>query len=306
MRTTIVVFPRERFSAVTGPLRSLFRTTDETVPVIVVEGASSPSLRQELAALKKQRDFEHISLPYLVTPNEARNIGGRRAETEFIVFSDNDIEYSPGWLEALEGNAGRNGAVAVAPLTFIGPTASKKIHHAGGILRFNTTRAGKTVLSEAHRLMNKPYDAVADKLDELAPVENDVCEFDCMVMRRAFFERMGGLDERLITREHTDFALRAKVAGEKVTFEKDSHIMYRAFGPFHFEDLKYHLFRWSDERTIQSIEAFRKPGGYTSTPSISGSTGSSVTAAEPPTSPPQDSGSPVRWTCWQPAAPSTR
>ena len=256
MRTTIVVSPRERFSSIVPTLQSLFGTIAPDIPVVVVEGATPAPVRRKLEQLRQQRPFEHVALPYMVTPNEARNIGGRMAETEFVVFADNDIEFEAGWLEALETNADAHDSVAVAPLIFIGPHDPLRIHHAGGLLTFNTLSGGKQVLTEAHRLMNVAFDTVADVLAEKAPVTNDVCEFHCMLMRRSFFEAMGGLDERLITREQVDFALRVKAAGERATFAEDSRVTYRAYDPFDPIDLRYHLFRWSDERAVESIAAF--------------------------------------------------
>ncbi len=45
--------------------------------------------------------------------------------------------------------------------------------------------------------------------------QNHVCEFHCMMARRALLDEMGGLDERLITREQVDFAMRALVLGRE-------------------------------------------------------------------------------------------
>jgi GT2 family glycosyltransferase len=254
-RTTIVVSPRERFTSLPVSLRSLFATVPAETRVIVVEGGSPESVRKELSVLKSARDFDWIQLDYMVIPNEARNIGGRLAETEFIVFADNDIAYEAGWLEALEANADAHGSDAVAPLIFIGPSDKNLIHHAGGKLEM-IRKGGKTVLVERHRLMNRPFAEVKAALANEAPVENEVCEFHCTFMTRDFFERLGGFDERLITREQMDFALRIKELGAKITFEKDSRVTYMAYEAFNPIDLPYHLFRWSDARALESIEVF--------------------------------------------------
>jgi len=255
IRTTIVVAPRERFTSLPTSLKSLFATISPETRVIVVEGGSPDSVRKELKSLQSTRPFEWLDLPYMLLPNEARNIGGRLAKSEFIVFADNDIDYQPHWLERLEANADRYGSDAVAPLIFIGPTDKNLIHHAGGRLEL-LKKGGKQVLVERHRLMNRPFSEVEAVLDEEAPVTNEVCEFHCTFMTRAFFERLGGFDERLITREQMDFALRIKDLDAKITFEKDSHVTYMAFDPFNPIDLPYHLFRWSDERAVESIEVF--------------------------------------------------
>ncbi len=259
-RTTIIVSPRERFSSVIASLESLFATIDPAVPVIVVEGGSPPQVKDQLKAMQSRRTFEWVSLDYMVIPNEARNIGGRMAKTEFVVFADNDIDYQPNWLERLEANADEHGSDAVAPLIFIGPSKDNLIHHAGGSLVLEE-RGGKVILREKHRLMNEPIAKVEAELDALAPVENEVCEFHLTFMRREFFERLGGFDERLITREQMDFGLRIKDLNAKITFEKNARVTYMAFEPFNPIDLEYHLFRWSDWRAVESIEVFEKTWG---------------------------------------------
>ena len=254
MDVTIVVSPRERFSSIVPSLRSLFASIPDSVRVIVVEGGTPEPIRAQLALLARTRPFDHLALDYMVTPNEARNLGARRVGTTFMVLADNDIEYEPGWLEALLANAERTGADAVAPLIFIGPLPEKTIHHAGGWLVVKPGD-GRPLVSEAHRLMDEEFETVRDALPREAPVENDICEFHCMLMRKDFFDRMGGLDERLITGEQVDLGLRAKALGATVTFERDSHVTYRARDPFVTSDLLYHLFRWSDHRAVQSMDA---------------------------------------------------
>lgn len=259
-RTTIVISPRERYSSVVPSLESLFASISDEVRVIVVEGGSPEPVKESLKAIQSRRHFDWVSLPHLVLPNEARNIGGRMASTEFMVFADNDIAYQPQWLENLERNAIEHGSDAVAPLIFIGPSEKHLVHHAGGRLEFEV-KAGREVLVEKHRLMNKPFAEIEADLDVLAPVENEVCEFHLTFMTRAFFERLGGFDERLITREQMDFGLRIKDLDAHITFERDARVTYMAFEPFNEIDLEYHLFRWSDHRAVQSIEVFEQTWG---------------------------------------------
>ena len=260
-RTTVVVSPRERFSPVIGALKSLFATIPEETPVVVVEGASPDRIVSDLKRLQKVRHFELISRPFMVTPNESRNIGAQSAKTEFIVFADNDIEFSPGWLEALEENADRNQSDMVAPLTFIGPPLESVIHHAGGELNAKTID-NDIYISETHRLGNHDLEASNDvNFDLAAPIDNEICEFHCMMIRRDLLERTGQLDERLVTREHMDLALRAKCLASKITFEKNSRITYLALNKFNQSDLNYFLFRWSDKLALQSISAFESSWG---------------------------------------------
>lgn len=259
-KTTIVISPRERYSSIVVSLKSLFSTVPANVPVIVVEGGSPDTVIRDLQMLRKTRYFELVSRPHKITPNEARNIGAGLAKSEYVVFADNDIEYEPGWLEALEGNADQNLADMVAPLTFVGPAPRPIIHQAGGDLVV-TKEKGAIRLHEVHRLSNADFEERRASIEKEAPLVNEICEFHCMLIRREFFMRIGGLDERLITREHMDLALRAKILGAKITFEHSSHITYLALNTFSRSDLNYFLFRWSRQLAIRSINAFQKTWG---------------------------------------------
>ena len=253
MDVTVVVVPRERFTCLPESLRSLFTTIPDTVPVIVVEGDSPDYVREEVLAIKQERDFKYLSHDRMLLPNEARNIGGRAARSKYIVFTDNDISYRPNWLENLVAHADEHGSATVAPLTLIGPSTPDKIHHAGGSLRY-FRKDGHYHISEVHRLSNAVLDTADFEAE--APVASEVCEFHCMLIRRDFFEAMGGLDERYITREHIDLALRLKSAGLKNTFCRNSVIEYRAKVPFKTADLRYMLYRWSDGLAVSGLKAF--------------------------------------------------
>ena len=78
---------------------------------------------------------------------------------------------------------------------------------------------------------------------------------------RDVLDRIGPLDERLITREQMDFALRLKVAGESVTFEKGAVVTYNRGGPVTPADLDYFLFRWSHPLALLSLDSFEASWG---------------------------------------------
>jgi glycosyltransferase involved in cell wall biosynthesis len=256
MLTSVVVAPRERFTSLPLSLASLFETIPVDVPVVVVEGATPADTRAELHELARQRPFQLLFLPYMIKPNEARNRGIAEVSTEYVVIADNDIQYERGWLEALEEHAVAHDSDAVAPLICIGPPAATIVHHAGGILRASRAN-GNVEISEAHRLMDVPMADVAS----FPEARNNVCEFHCMMARRSLLEDMGGLDERLITREQVDFALRALVLEAKVTFAERAIVTYMARDAFDSIDLRYHLFRWSDRFVVESMDAFEATWG---------------------------------------------
>ena len=249
--------PRERFTPLVPSLRSLFATIAEDVPVVVVDGGVPSRVCEELEALRRVRPFEWSHADYYLTPHEARNIGFKKVNTECVVFTDNDIAYESGWLEALEINVTKHKADVVAPLICIGPPVASTIHHAGGTL-VTENKNGCLQLKEVHRLMNKPITVLTEAN---APRENQVSEFHCFLTRSDCVRDIGGFDERLITREQMDFALRVRLLGRKVVFEKDAVVTYMAKDRFEKDDLSYHLFRWNHELAVQSLDAFSATWG---------------------------------------------
>ena len=250
---SIVVSPRERFTCLPGALRSLFDTIPVDVPVFVVEGGSPKSVKSELQSLKMERDFHWISEKKMILPSQARNIGGRMVNSKYIVFADNDVIYSKGWLHALVKHADKHDSVTVGPLILIGPQEKPTIHHAGGEL-ISYRDSDRLVISDNHRLANVKL-GEAD-LKSGAPVKSEVCEFHCLLMKRDFFERMEGLNERLVTWDHVDLALRVKQAGLNSTFCKESVVTYNAMVPFKFVDLRYLVFRWDQIRSARGMKSF--------------------------------------------------
>ncbi len=256
-RSTITIAPRERFSSIVESLDSAIATVREDVPIVLVEGCTPAEIRREIERRRKDRPFEWVALDRYITPHEARNIALDYVKTEFIVFADNDMIYEPHWLAHLEANADRHKADAVAPLICIGPPMATKAHHAGGTLIVEDGKR-RPQISEKHRHMNNP---VAIVTDESAPVENEVTEFHCFLARTEFVRGLGPLDERLITREQMDFALRAAMAGGRITFERQAVVTYAARTAVSQEDLPYFLFRWSHQLAFQSVRAFQQTWG---------------------------------------------
>lgn len=257
-KVTVVMSPRERHYAAVPSLLSLFSTVDAGVRVIAVQGDLPEDVAQQLHDLAKLRAFELIAPAYPLYPQEARNLGIAKCETEYVVIADNDIEYEPGWLEALVANAELHQADLVAPLIFIGPPRAKVIHHAGGRITTSVAPDGKRRVEEHHQFMNKSIDEV-----DVAGLGhyNEVVEFHCFLARRDFLSSLGPLDERLITREQIDYGLRARMLGAKVTFEVNSHVTYMAKKQFTSVDLAYLSFRWNDQQALVAMKAFEDNWG---------------------------------------------
>ena len=256
MKASVAVVPRERFSQLLLSLRSLFKTIDENVPVIVVDGGAPAHIREELHALRAERPFALVECEGFILPNKARNIALDRVETKYVAFCDNDLDYWPGWLDAMVENAEANGSAAVAPVTLIGPTDPPIIHHAGGSFVLRKDGSDRRILFERHHYGKVPLaTAEADEFG-MAPLDHETFEYHCVLVDVAAMRAVGGHDERLIMHEHLESSLRLMMAGGRLTFEPTARVMYRAFVRFTDEDWPYFLFRWALHRAEISDRVF--------------------------------------------------
>lgn len=257
-RVTLVVTPRERFGVARESLASIYDTADIPFELVYVDGKSPAHLSRWIGEQALARGFRHIVEDRYLAPNVARNIGVRAARTDHVIFIDNDVVCSPGWLSRLVATADESGADVVAPLTCHGLPAHSQIHQAGATFTpdlegFLATPPGSRILIEEMHLQGEPLAAAP-----AGPVETQCCEFHCVLVRRDVFDRLGPLDEEMLaTKEHVDFCLSVLAAGGKVLLEPRSVVTYlfpNRARPLTAEDQPYFLVRWSEDWQRRSID----------------------------------------------------
>jgi GT2 family glycosyltransferase len=256
---TIIVTSRERFSFSTESLHSLFAHTDLPYHLVYVDVNSPGAVAAELRSLARERDFTLVRVNQYVSPNHARNIGIRFAAGRYVVFVDNDVEYTDGWLDALVRCAEEEGAWVVGPLYLHGRLEDKSVHMAAGDMQFSG-QWGTREFVQTQRHFMKHLDDVPS--EELVRQKCDIIEFHCALVRREVLDRVGGMDEGLLTtREHLDFCQRVLDAGGTVYFEPASVVTYRMPPPFALTDLPYFMLRWSDKWTRETLTHFANKYG---------------------------------------------
>lgn len=251
----VVVVPRERFSFTERSLESLLKHTRPPFELIYIDGGSPDSVRRYLEKRSAEAGFRLIRRDQFLTPNQARNLGWRAASARHVVFVDNDVLVTPGWLEALVTCAEETGAWLVGPICCIGEPVGKTVHMAGGVASIDT-RDGKRVLVEKHGHSNAQLDTVRAGM---ARSPSTLIEFHTALVRREVFERLGPLDENLMnTREHVDLSLAVQGAGGAIFFEPASLITYVPPPPFEKSDLAFYRQRWSEAWSLTSLTHFRE------------------------------------------------
>ena len=71
-RATIVVVPRERFSAARDSLESVLENTEDPFELVYVDGDSPRSLRRWLEGMAEEHGFKLVRRDRYLSPNEAR------------------------------------------------------------------------------------------------------------------------------------------------------------------------------------------------------------------------------------------
>ncbi|BAC89007.1 glr1066 [Gloeobacter violaceus PCC 7421] len=260
----LIVSPRERFSYTRESLESLYTHTDYPFKLVYVDGGSPEPVQRYLQQQAALRGFELIRTAHYLAPNQARNLGlARCGDSDYVVFVDNDIQVTPGWLERLVDCAETTGAAVVGPLVCIGTPGEERVHLAGGEARIlqQTGEDGRDErrIHEKHYFVNRP---LAEVLGKTARRPCEFAEFHCVLVRASLMGRLGPLDEKLLsTREHIDFCLTVQQAGGSIWVEPDSVVTYVPGPPFDWSDLSYFLLRWSDAWELASLKHFRKKWG---------------------------------------------
>lgn len=252
---TIIVVPRERFSRSIASLESIYRHTAEPFKLVYIDGNAPRHVRRYLQAQAATRRFVLLRADHYLVPNRARNLGIARVDTEYVVFLDNDVIVTPGWVQHLLNCAKQTGAWLVIPLYLEGQPEAGVVHMAGGIARLEGEN-GRRIFKNAHRFFGR---AVSEVREQLRREPTGSIEYHCLFARRAVFDKLGPLDEQIPSLwEHTDLALAVQEAGGEIYFEPNAVVSYDSSGRLKWYDFPYFAKRWSDEWGRVSIDRFRR------------------------------------------------
>ncbi|NET32949.1 MAG: glycosyltransferase family 2 protein [Cyanothece sp. SIO1E1] len=259
---TILVAPRERFSYARPSLESIYEHTPTPFELVYVDGGSPRPVNTYLQAAAAEKGFTLVRTEHFLSPNQARNLGLAQVKTDYVLFIDNDVHVSPGWLEQLWQCAQETNATVVCPLTCIGQPLHRTIHLAGGEARIEQIQDGEKIrrkVHEKHYFVNRP---VAEVQDQLQRRPCEFAEFHCMLVKREIFDHIGPLDEQLLsTREHIDFCMTVANAGGTIYCEPASVVTYVPEVLHRWSDLAYFMLRWSDAWEVSSLQHFRQKWG---------------------------------------------
>lgn len=264
-RVTIIISPRERFSFTQQNLESIYKHTQIPFELIYIDGGSPKAVQSYLTQQAVTKGFRLIRSEHYLAPNQARNLALPYIQTEYVLFVDNDVLVSSGWLDSLLQCADETQATVVCPLTCIGKNVNEIIHLAGGEARIQEEQNedGSIIrkVHEKHYFVNRP---VVEVQDQLHRRQCEFAEFHCMLVRHKIFTVLGQLDEQLLsTREHIDFCMSVTNQGGTIYCEPASVVTYVPELPLNWADLSFFFLRWSDAWEVSSLEYFQQKWNLT-------------------------------------------
>lgn len=257
-QVTIVVAPRERFSYTRESLESIYSHTQIPFKLVYVDGGSPDHIRRYLEAQARKQEFQLIRTDYYLSPNQARNMGLSHVNSKYVVFIDNDVVVTPGWLQPLINCAEETGTTVVSPLICQGKPVHEIVHCAGGESGVLLETEGERTRRRMIEKIYKQGKLVADVQDSLQRQPTGLAEFHCMLVRTKIFEQIGLLDEALLnTKEHVDLCITVVQAGGSVYFEPASIVTYVPGATLDWTDLPFYMLRWSDAWELASLYRLR-------------------------------------------------
>jgi len=253
--SSVVVTHRERFSTAIESLESLLATIPAGTQVIYVDGGAPSGIARDLARAAEMHDFLLLQTDRYLSPNEARNLALPYLESEFVAFVDNDLRFTPGWLERMVECADETGAWLVSPVILQEGAHGIVIHMVGGTCGIEHID-GSVRFREDHVLMGSP-------LEELPPLTRHpigYVEFHCVLASRPALDACFPLDEALRSnRDHSDLTLHVQQLGGEIWLEP-SAVITELVLPDRLPrpDRGFYAVRWSDAWNRSSLARFQE------------------------------------------------
>ncbi|GAA0701444.1 glycoside hydrolase family 99-like domain-containing protein [Dyella marensis] len=179
------------------------RPGDPDFEVLVANDASTDDTAQVLATIANLRVVNQpANLGFLRNCNTA----AREARGKYLLFLNNDVQVTPGWLKALVDCIDGDATVGAA-----GP----RIVYPSGWLQEAGTRWHRDGTAELVGLNDQP-----DLPRYCYNRDVDYCSGACLLVRQAEFQVMGGFDERYAPAycEDSDLCMRLRAAGKRIVY----------------------------------------------------------------------------------------
>lgn len=206
-RVTIIIPTRNELDVLRRCVTSILERTryDRYDLVLVDNGSDDPACLQWLARISEQ---PRVQVQYDDRPfnfSRLNNTAVRAASAEFVALLNNDVEVSsPDWLEEMLSLAARPEVGAVGARLLYG---DRSLQHGGVILGLQG--------GAGHVLKRLPYTDAGPGGRARVVQSYLAVTAACLVVRRALYEQVGGMDETAfaVAFNDVDFCLKLHAAG---------------------------------------------------------------------------------------------
>jgi glycosyltransferase involved in cell wall biosynthesis len=244
---TVVVVPRDRFSMMVPTIERIHQETPLNVPVIVVDGGACQEVRTKIETTCRSFNYRLLRSKTYAAANQARNAGLDHVKTKYVVFVDNDVLVSNGWLEPLVRCAEETGAWVVGPIICERLPEATWLHGYDGELELRTGSDGRRYYHDYHHNAHVPLANVHDRLQRQ---ETGFVEFHCQLVAMEAYEEVGRYDEQIANAyDYSEFLLRFADQKGKVMLEPDSIVTFIPPNAILPEEREYFELRWSEAWT---------------------------------------------------------
>jgi GT2 family glycosyltransferase len=218
---SIVIPTRDRSDLLKLCIESLDQATDYPNKEVVIldNGSEEEATRAYFASVSHRADLRVIPAPGAFNYPRLINLGASHAKGDILVTLNNDIEaFEPGWLKEMVAQVLRPGVGLVGCLLLY---PDRSVQHAGVIMGLSGV-AG-------HMYAEAAPDDPGHAGRILVTQDLSAVTGACHVMRRALFERLGGLDERhlAVAYNDIDFCLRVREAGLRVIYTPHARLLHQ-------------------------------------------------------------------------------
>ncbi len=211
-KVTIIMTIRENYSLTVKTISSLIQHTTSPYRLIFIDYKTPDFIKNEISKFENVEIVEAADSPY---PMVSRIATINLIDTDYTVYLDNNILFSPLWLEKLiECMEEHPDAGIVGPIYLWKKT---KIHMFGGNI---LTKNG--IFDEEHFLINHDMSIIP----KLRTRKCDFVEYHCLMIRTNLLNQ-GVLDNTLSAAiEHVDLSLEVKKLGYETYTTPKSIITY--------------------------------------------------------------------------------
>ena len=234
---TIIMTIRENYSHTVKTISSLIEHTTLPYRFIYIDYKTPEPIKNEISKFENVEIIEAVDSPY---PTASRFATVDIIDTDYTVYLDNNILFSPLWLEKLiECMEEQPNAGIVGPIYL---WKTNKIHMFGGNIRIENG-----IFNEEHHLINHD----ASIIPTLRTRKCDYVEYHCLMVRTELLKQ-GVLDNKLLAAiEHVDLSLEANKLGYYTYITPESSITY--VNEIEVQPNEYDLFRqrW-DANTVEN------------------------------------------------------